>query len=64
MFYNSKEKRKKLKKIVRNNLYILAHNGSGFDRYVVLNNLPQRKTVVNLIKSGAGIVSLKYSMVM
>ena len=33
-------------------LYILAHNGSGFDSYVILNNLPQWRTVVNLLKDG------------
>ena len=36
-----------------------AHNGSGFDSYVVLNNLPQWRSVFNLIKNGAGIVALK-----
>ena len=31
---------KKIKtKIVESNLYLIAHNGSGFDSYVVLNNL-------------------------
>ena len=38
---------------------MIAHNGSGFDSYVVINNLPQWRKVVNLIKNGAGIVSLK-----
>ena len=37
----------------------LALNGSGFDSYVVLNNLPQGRTVVSLIKNGSGIVSPK-----
>ena len=47
-------------KIVEYNLYLLAHRGSGFDfSNVVLNNLPQWRTVVSLIKNGAGIVSLK-----
>ena len=45
--------------IVKYNLYLLAHKGSGFNSYVVLNNLPQWRTVVSLIKNGAGIVSLK-----
>ena len=44
-------------KIVENNLYLIAHNGSGFDSYIVLKNLPQWRTVVNLIKNGAGNVS-------
>ena len=39
--------------------YILAHNGSGFDSYVVLNNRTQWRTVVSLIRNGSGIVSLK-----
>ena len=45
--------------IVKYNLYLIAHKGSGFDSYVVLNNLPQWRTVVSLIKNGSGIVSLK-----
>ena len=60
MFYNSKEKLKKVnKKIVKYNLYILAHIASGFNSYVVFNLLPQWRTVVSLIKNGAGIVSLE-----
>ena len=31
-------------KIVKFNLYLIAHKGSGFDIYVVLNNLPQWRT--------------------
>ena len=27
-------------KIVKKKLYLIAHKGSGFDKYVVLNNLP------------------------
>ena len=46
-------------KIVEYNLYLITHTGSGFDSYVVLNNLPQWRSVVELIKNGAGIVSLK-----
>ena len=34
------------------NSYLLAHKGSGFDSYVVLNNLPQWRTVVSLIENG------------
>ena len=47
-------------KLVKNTLYILAHNGSGFDSYIVSNNLPQRRTVVSLVKNGSKIVSLKF----
>ena len=51
---------KKIKiRIVEYNLYLLAHNGSGFDSCVVLNNLPQRRSVVKLIKNGRGIISMK-----
>ena len=48
-----------INKIVKYNLYLLAHKRSGFDSYVVLNNLPHWRTVVSLIKNGSGIVSLK-----
>ena len=64
MFYHSKENQKKVKnKIVEFNLYLIAHNGSGFDSYVVLNNIPQWRGVVKPIKNGASIVSLKKSTV-
>ena len=53
------EPKKVKNKIVEYNLYLIAHNGSGFDSCVVLNNLPQWRSVVKLIKNGAGIVSLK-----
>ena len=53
------EPKKVKNKIVEYNLSLIAHNGSVFDSYVVLNNLPQWRSVVKLIKSGAGIVSLK-----
>ena len=45
-------------KIVKYNLFLIAHKGSGFNSYVVLNNLPQWRNV-KLIKNGSGIVSLK-----
>ena len=47
-----------INKKVKYNLYLIAHRGSGFDSYVVLNNLPQWRTFI-LIKNGSGIVSLK-----
>ena len=55
---NKGEPRRSNIKIVKYNLYLIAHKGSGFDSYVVLNNLPQWRTV-KLIKNGSGIVSLK-----
>ena len=36
-----------------------AHNGSGFDTWIILNNLPCDKHIVNIIKNGKGIISLK-----
>ena len=52
------EPKKVNNKIVKCNKYLIAHKGSGFDSHVVLNNLPQWRTV-SLIKNGAGIASLK-----
>ena len=41
---------KKIKtKIVEYNVYLTAQKWSGFDSYVVLNNLPQWRSVVKLI---------------
>ena len=53
------EPKKVKNKIVEYNFYLIAHNGSGFDSYVVLNNIPQWRSVVKLIKNGAGVISLK-----
>ena len=51
---------KKIKsKIVEYNLCLIAHNGSGFDSYVVLNNLPQWRSNNKPVKNGRAIVSLK-----
>ena len=52
------EAKRIITKIVKFNLYLLAHKGSGFDSYVVINNLPQWRTVVSLIKNGSRNVSL------
>ena len=52
MSYNSKANRKESKKkFVKYNFHLLAHKGSGFDRYVISNNLHQWRTVVSLIKN-------------
>ena len=53
------EPKKVKNKIVEYNLYLVAENGSRFDSYVVLNNLPHWRSVVKLIKNRAGIFSLK-----
>ena len=38
---------------------MIAHSESGFDSYVVLNNLPQWRIVGKVFKTGASIISLK-----
>ena len=38
---------------------MVANNGSHFDSYVALNNLPQWRSVVKLFKNGAGIISFE-----
>ena len=53
------EAKKVNNRIVEYNLYLIAHNGSGFDSIVVLKNLSQWRSVVKLIKNGVGIISLK-----
>ena len=48
-----------ISEIVKDNLCLMTHNGSRLDFYIVLNNLPQWRTVTNLIKKFAGNVLLK-----
>ena len=36
-----------------------AHNGPGFDTWIVLNSLPCDKRFVDIIKNGKGLISLK-----
>ena len=53
------EERKLKNKIVEYNLQMHAHNGSGFDAWIILNNLPCDKHIVNNIKNGKSIIELK-----
>ena len=46
-------------KILEYNLQLHAHNGSGFDTWIVLNRLPCDKRIVNNIKNGKSILELK-----
>ena len=46
-------------KVVEHNLQLHAHNGSGFDTWIVLNNLSCDKRIVNIIKNNKGIIELK-----
>ena len=41
------------------NLQLHAHNGSGFDTSIILDNLPFDKHIVDIIKNGKGIISKK-----
>ena len=54
------EERKVNNKIVENNLQLHAHNGSGFDTWIILNSLPCDEHIVgDIIKNGKGIIELK-----
>ena len=54
------EERKINNKIVEYNLQMHAHNGSSFDTWIILNNLPCDKHIVgDIIKNGKGIVEMK-----
>ena len=53
------EPRKVVTKIVKYNMQLIEHNGSGFDICVVLNKLSNWYRIVNIIKNGKGIISLK-----
>ena len=46
-------------KVVEYNLQMHAHNGSGFDTWIVLSNLDCDKRIVNVIKNGKCIIELK-----
>ena len=47
------------KKIVEYNLQLRAHNGSEFDTWIILNNLPCDKHFVDIIENGKSIISLR-----
>ena len=53
------EKRRVKNEIVVYNFQLHAHNGSGFDTWIVLNNLDCDKHSVNVIKNGKGIIDFK-----
>ena len=54
------EERKTIdKKFVEYNLHFHAHNGRGFDTWIILNNLPCYKHIVDNNKNGKGIISMK-----
>ena len=53
------EKRKVKNKTVEYALQLYAYNGSGFDIWIILQNLPCDKHIVDIIKNGEGIIELK-----
>ena len=54
------EERKVNNKIVEYNFQLHAHNGSGFDTWIILNNLPCDKHIAgDIVKNGKGIIELK-----
>ena len=46
-------------KIVEYNLQLHAHNGSGYDTWVMLKNLPCDKHIVDIVKNGKSTISLR-----
>ena len=40
-------------------IYLIAHNGSGFDTSIIFYILPFDKRIVNIVKNGKGILELK-----
>ena len=54
-----RRRKKRYQRILEYNLQLHALNGSGFDTWIVLNNLPCDKRIVNIIKNGTGIKRLK-----
>ena len=53
------EHKDKKGKVLEYNLQLHAHNGSGFDTWIVLNNLPCNKRIVIIINNGKGLIELK-----
>ena len=54
------DERKVKNKVVEYNLQMHAHNGSGFDTWIILNNLRCDKHIVgDILKNGKGIIELK-----
>ena len=46
-------------KVLEYNLQLHAHNGSGFDTWIVLNKFSCDRRIVNIIKNGKSIIELK-----
>ena len=46
-------------KIVEYRLQMHAHNGSGLDTWIILNNVTSERNICKVIKSGKGNISMK-----
>ena len=53
------EERNVKKKVVEYNLQLHARNGSGFDTWIILNNLPCDEHIVDINKNGKSYFSMK-----
>ena len=53
------EERKVKNKNVEYNLQLHAHIGSVFDTWIILNNLPREKHIVDIIKNGKRFIERK-----
>ena len=54
-----RDEKKLNNRVISYNLQLHAHNGSGFDTWIILNNLRCDRHIVDIIKNGKGIISLK-----
>ena len=45
--------------IVEYELKMIAHNGSGLDSWIILDNLPEWARITSMIKTGKGIINMK-----
>ena len=62
LFKIKKRSKKRLKnEIPEYNLQLHAQNASGFDTWIILNNIPCDKQFVKIVKNGKGIIELKVS---
>ena len=46
-------------KIVEYDLQLHAHDGSGFDTWIILNNLHCDKHIADIVENGKGVISLR-----
>ena len=53
------ERKTIINNFVEYNLQFHAHNGSGTDTLIILNNLPCDKHIIDVSKNGKGIISLR-----